>query len=60
MSSNTQPYLPLPILSSLNPAHSYDIQTDRGTIEVHANNRDQAARLAEKAGYKVYSVNMTG
>lgn len=29
-------------------------------IEVYANNRDQAARIAKRAGFEVRSVNMIG
>lgn len=45
--------------------HLYDIETtDKDgkpiVIEVEANNRNQAAAVARKAGYVVHSVNMTG
>lgn len=44
--------------------HLYEVETEilgqRGVIEVEANNRNQAARLAGWAGYPVRSVNMTG
>lgn len=45
-------------------AHLYDvyirIDGKEHIIEVFANNRNQAARMAEKAGYVVDSVNMVG
>lgn len=41
-------------------AHGYDIETSKGYIYVEAHNRAQAARIAEKNGYEVYSVNMVG
>jgi hypothetical protein len=42
--------------------HSYEIQADQkgGYVTVDANNRSQAAKIAEKAGFKVLSVNMVG
>jgi hypothetical protein len=42
-------------------AHLYEIQVKSNqSILVDANNRNQAARIAEKAGYRVMSVNMIG
>ena len=41
-------------------AHLYEIETTAGTLEVDAGNRNQAERIATKAGYKVHSVNMIG
>jgi len=41
-------------------AHGYDIETRKGCIYVEAHNRAQAARIAEKNGYQVCSVNMVG
>ena len=48
-----------------NAKHSYDVEVitldgARRTFDIHASNRDQAARIAERAGYEVASVNMTG
>jgi hypothetical protein len=50
-----------------NAKHLYDVEVQLGEdyrtrkiIEVEANNRDQAARLAKKAGYEPCSVNMIG
>ncbi|MCH9712700.1 MAG: hypothetical protein K0U20_08770 [Proteobacteria bacterium] len=40
--------------------HGYELETDKGDLDVYANNRAQARRFAEKAGYVVYSVNFTG
>jgi len=45
--------------------HSYEIETtnEHGKtmyITVDANNRDQAARIAERNGFDVWSVNMVG
>jgi hypothetical protein len=50
--------------------HDYDVYVDmpqalaakgsEAIITVYANNRDQAARIAHKAGYLVRSVNMVG
>ena len=44
--------------------HLYEIETEEeGTpiiVEVEANNRNQAARIAREHGYAVRSVNMTG
>lgn len=40
--------------------HAYAIEVEGGEVKVYANNRDQAARKAEKAGYVVRSVNMIG
>lgn len=37
-----------------------DIEGTTKTIEVEANNRNQAARVARDRGYEVCSVNMTG
>lgn len=61
----------LPImLEAPNAKHAYDVYINmpegleakghEAIIEVYANNRDQACRIAEKAGYTVRSVNMTG
>lgn len=52
-------------LNRPNTAHLYRIETidkdgKKIEIDVEANNRDQAARDAEKAGYPVHSVNMIG
>jgi hypothetical protein len=46
-------------------AHLYGIgatnaQGERVSLAVHANNRDHAARIAERAGYTVRDVNMEG
>jgi hypothetical protein len=51
-------------------AHAYDVYVDmpqalshkgaEAIISVFANNRDQAARIAHKAGWIVRSVNMVG
>ena len=48
-----------------NAKHCYDVETvdrdgARRTFDIHASNRDQAARIAERAGLVVMSVNMTG
>ena len=44
--------------------HSYDVEVGDGRMDgyvtVEANSRDQAARIAERAGYVVRSVNMIG
>lgn len=40
--------------------HLYEVGTDKGRIEVDANNRSQAVKLAEKHGYIVRDVNMVG
>lgn len=50
---------------TLNTKHSYDVQvlTKEGqfeTWEVYANNRNQAAKIAEREGAQVRSVNMVG
>ena len=68
-----QPKLePLPALGNRTTAkHSYDVQVwwvnpvdNVGrwrVVDVHATNRDHAARIANRAGYdNVGSVNMTG
>jgi hypothetical protein len=34
--------------------------TDKGKVEVLANTRAQARKIAEKAGYSVHDVNMIG
>jgi hypothetical protein len=47
-------------LGSKTAKHLYEIGTDNGRIEVHAHNRSQAERIAEKAGYVVRDVNMVG
>lgn len=52
-------------LGPANAKHLYDVETtgkdgERIIIQVEANNRDQAARIAVKAGYEVRSVNMVG
>lgn len=48
-------------------SHSYDVYVyaDKSmvridTYHVIASNRNQAARLLEKEGFEIYSVNMTG
>lgn len=47
-----------------NTTHLYEIEVNKGdvhgSIDVEANNRMQAARLTQKAGYEVMSVNMVG
>lgn len=50
-----------------NGKHAYEVEVftsvhrkERKTFEVHANNRDQAARRLERDGYEVCSVNMVG
>jgi hypothetical protein len=48
------------INQSANYKHGYEIETNSGDVKVYANNRAQAARFAEKAGYTVRSVNFTG
>jgi hypothetical protein len=40
--------------------HTYQLGTESGDILVDANNRDQARRVAERAGYVVRDVNMVG
>lgn len=40
--------------------HAYLVETNKGWLEVNANNRTQAASLATKAGYEVRSVNFEG
>jgi hypothetical protein len=40
--------------------HGYYVEVEGGHVDVHANNRDQAARITTKAGYVVRSVNMYG
>jgi hypothetical protein len=47
-------------LGSETAKHLYEIGTANGRIEVQANNRSQAERIAEKAGYVVRDVNMVG
>jgi len=46
-------------------AHLYELEVEpkdgvTPRVQVDANNRDQAARIAEQAGYVVRSVNMVG
>jgi hypothetical protein len=40
--------------------HAYAIEVGAGEVKVYASNRAQAARIAEKAGHVVRSVNMIG
>ena len=40
--------------------YSYELETDKGFLNVCANNRAQARKMAEVKGYEVYSVNFTG
>lgn len=45
--------------------HLYDVEVryldgTRRTIEVYANNRDQASRIANRFDFEVCSVNMVG
>ncbi len=40
--------------------HLYELGTDKGRIEVLANSSAQARKLAERAGFVVRDVNMTG
>ena len=40
--------------------HLYELGTDKGRIEVLANTRAQARKIAEQAGYVVGDVNMVG
>lgn len=51
------------VLGNINAAHEYEVEvrtpSGRGHILVNAYNRAIAARLVEKAGYEVCSVNMT-
>lgn len=48
-------------LGEKNAAHSYVVGVEGGySITVGATNRDQAARIATKAGYVVRDVNMAG
>ena len=54
-------------VTQLAPGLTYDTNTGEekvayffNTISVDANDRNQAARIAEKAGYTVRSVNMVG
>jgi hypothetical protein len=59
---------PIAVLGDHKAAHGYDVEVTvpgdtSGTFQyvyVHATNRNQAARIAEKAGYEVRSVNMIG
>lgn len=52
------------IESIQNAKHAYDVEVGNGKLEgfvnVKANSRAQAARLVERAGYVVRSVNMVG
>ena len=53
------------IIAKATGRHSYDVETKtrngaRGHVWVQADNRTQAAKAAEKAGFLVFSVNMTG
>jgi hypothetical protein len=49
------------ILGNANAKHLYEIGVSPNeVIEVEANNRAQAAKIAEKAGYTVRDVNMVG
>lgn len=43
-----------------NAKHLYVIDTQIGDIDVRANTRAQAAKMARAAGYEVRSVNMEG
>jgi len=43
-----------------NDAHLYQLTTNKGTIQVHANIRASAARIARECGYKVRDCNMIG
>lgn len=40
--------------------HLYELGTDKGSIQVDARTRDQAANIAKRAGYQVRDVNMVG
>ena len=40
--------------------YNYEIETNKGTIDIDATNRTQAASKAKKQGYEVYSINMVG
>lgn len=40
--------------------HLYQLNTDKGRIDVFANSRDGARKIAERAGYIVKDVNMIG
>jgi type II secretory pathway component PulF len=52
-------------INTPNTKHLYEIETvgkegHKIKIEVEADNRNQAASVARKAGYEVHSVNMIG
>jgi len=40
--------------------HLFELGTDKGRIEVHANTRTGAASKAKREGYEVRDVNMVG
>ncbi len=41
-------------------SHLFEVGTDKGRIEVLANTRAQARKIAERSGYVVRDVNMVG
>lgn len=47
-------------INTPNTQHLYSLGTQKGTIEVEANNRAQAARIADRQGYIVNDCNMIG
>ena len=47
-------------INTPNTKHLFEIGTDKGRIEVEANTRAHAARLAREHGYQVRDVNMVG
>lgn len=55
-----------PRIYTPNTKHLYEISfadaegKHAGTVQVEANNRSQATRLAEKNGYAVRDINMVG
>jgi hypothetical protein len=53
-----------PRINTPNSTHLYTLtvikDNVRGSVDVEARNRDQAARIAQRAGYEVHDVNMVG
>ena len=47
-------------LGNKNSEHLYEVGTEAGRIDIHANTRSQARVIAERAGFKVRDINMIG
>ena len=47
-------------INKVGTKHLYEVEVSQGVVQVEANTRAQAAKIAEAKGYTVRSVNMVG